>query len=150
MASFRTEGRKAYERLKPGKYFWKVEEAESAYKNGVEQIKLILRVGDKTGEAKVYDTLTFSDKAFFRVELFLKSAGVYPGDGVDVDVYPSALVGLSGWCETFDKKADNGRTYTNIDTWLEASKQDPQYLFRLAERQADPFVSTVPADETPF
>lgn len=141
MPRMRVEGRKEPRRLEAGqKYYWKVEEAESAYsaKNRDEQIRLVLRVGDKAGTVRVFDTLTFNDNAYYRVELFLKSAGKYPGDGVDVLFSAEDCVGLSGWCVVRDEKEldrdkkETGRVFTRIDKWLEASAQmpDPAWIRR--------------------
>lgn len=128
MPKMRVEGRADFVRLEPGRnYFWKVEEAASQYsKGGDEQINLILRVGDKNGQAKIYETLTFSDKAYFRVELFLKSAGKYPGDGVEVYFNEDDLIGLSGWCTVkYEHNEQKNRDYARIDRWVEADKQVP-------------------------
>ncbi|MCD8349115.1 MAG: hypothetical protein LUC93_00700 [Planctomycetaceae bacterium] len=149
MASFRTEGRQGYVRLKPGKYAWKVEEAESAYKDGVEQIKLVLKVGTREQQMQIYETLTFSEKAFFRVEQFMKSAGIYPGDGVEVEIYPSSVLQLPCWCDTFDRAASNGKTYAEIDKWLEASSQRADFLPRRREVE-EPVYRTEPVDDIPF
>jgi hypothetical protein len=78
--------------------------------------------------------LTFSEKALFRIELFLKSAGIYPGDDQDIDLRPEDCIGLSGWCETIDEQQDNGKTYARIDTWLAAQKQTP--LQQMIQRNA--------------
>lgn len=136
MASFRTEGREEYARLAPGRYAWRVEKADPEYreKDGAEQIKLTLKVGTRAQSVTVFETLTFSENAFYYVERFLKSAGIYPGDGEDVDVYPSELIGKTGWCETCDKESTNGKTYVRIAKWLAASEQSPNALPRSHRR----------------
>lgn len=137
MARFTTAGREGFIRLKPGRYYWKVTDAETAWsqRTGAEQIKLTLQVGDKNGTMRILETLTFSEKALFRIEHFLKSAGVYPGDDVDLDVRPEECIGLSGWCETIDEAQDNGKVYAKIDVWLPREKQDAS-RFAAVERAA--------------
>lgn len=156
MASFRTEGRKEFARLKPGKHEWIVDDAETKYSDkGTEQIKLTLKVGTKDQHMTVYEYLTFSEKAFVYVEAFLKSAGVYPGDDADVDIHPSSLRGLKGWCETYDRKATNEKTYVRVGKWLEAHQQNAGHLPRARQDDGwDAPAETATArnysDEIPF
>lgn len=121
-------GREEFARLEAGRnYYWKVEDAELKYSTkGDEQIKLTLKVGDKNGQVIIFENLTFNEKAFFHIEQFMKSAGRYPGDNVEVDFSELDVVGLSGWCTIrHEKSANNGREYARIDKWIEADRQVP-------------------------
>ena len=143
MARLRAEGRAEFVRLEPGKkYHWKVEEAEDCYSGaGDNQIKLAVKVGDANGQLKIHEYLTFSLKAYYRIELFLKSAGKYPGDGVEVDFAARDCVGLRGACTVRDEKSEsNGKTYSRIDRWLEASTQTPPEEW-ITRARAEPAMS---------
>ncbi len=122
------EDRVEFVRLKPGRnYWWKVEDAEDLYsKSGDPQIKLILRVGDRDGAVKMFESLTFSENAFFRVEQFVKSAGVSPKKGVSFEFSAADCIGLKGVCTVRDEESKtNGKTYSRIDKWMEANEQRP-------------------------
>lgn len=143
MPAIRTEGRAEFVRLQPGKnYWWRVESAEDMYsKKGDPQIKLTLKVGDKEGVVKMFESLTFNENAFFRVEMFLKSAGVYPGDGVDIEFSSSDCVGLKGGCTVRDEESTrDGKVYGRIDKWLEANAQNPirEWIDRAAAAHDSP------------
>ena len=128
MPIMRLEGRQGYIALEPNKnYYWKVEGANLKYSaKGDEQIQLVMKVGDKNGQAKIYETLTFSEKAYFRIEEFLKSAGMYHGDDIEVYFDDSDVVGLSGYCTVrYERNEKNNRDYPRIEKWLEANKQNP-------------------------
>ncbi len=123
------EDRKEQVRLTPGvNYRWSVEDAEDLYskKGGYPQIKLILRVGNDNGKMKIFDSLTFSENAFFRIEQFMKSAGVAPEQGVPFEFTAADCKGLHGVCTVRDEKQkDSDKVYTRIDKWLEANSQEP-------------------------
>jgi|GEM_PF-1949321 hypothetical protein len=129
MPVLRAEGREGYTKLEPGKpYFFKVIEAEAKYsqRSGDDQIQLVLFVGDKSGKTKVFETLTFSDKAYFRIEHFLKAAGRYPGDGIAVYFDETDVINLSGRCTIrYELNEKNNKEYAKIDDWLCADRQTP-------------------------
>lgn len=140
MPGMRTKGRVEHVRLKPGRnYWWRVEDAEDLYSlKGDPQIKLILKVGDRDGTVKMFESLTFNENAFFRIELFMKSAGVYPGDGVDVEFAAADCIGLQGGCTVRDEESKkDGKAYSRIDKWLEANAQNPLRTWIDRARAAD-------------
>lgn len=163
MPIMRAEGRHAFT-LDPGvEYQWTVEKAESGYakKSGNEQIKIEVRVGDKNGTTRIFEYLTFSENAYFRVEAFLKSAGKYPGDGVDIYFDDYDLIGLSGWCTTKEEWNDQKqRNYSRIDEWIEADKQMPDRTWinrakinmqKQEEVASEPVAQSAPSgDDVPF
>lgn len=113
---------------------------------GNAKVDLTLQI-EKTGTI-LYDTLTFTDKAFWRIDTFLKSCGVKlaKGQGVefDPDVEPGPgevfipLVGLRGWATLFvdEYPKDSGRKKNKVLMWI----TNKEKLARIAPppRQADP------------
>jgi hypothetical protein len=155
----RLEGRQeGLGHLEPGPYFWKVTKAEHQYsKNGDEQFVLTLLVGNQGVQAEIKEFLTFSEKAYWRVEAFLKSAGMYAGDGVDIHFEALDCVGLHGSCTVKDEpgRNDPSKTYSRIDRWLEANNQNPNPAWieraRKPTEQGTSYSSSDPAgDDIPF
>jgi len=131
--------------LEPGQHEWLVvpdiEFGQGNYaktelkrsSTGNEQIQLALVVGNEDGAVTVIDYLTFTDKAAWRISTFLKSAGVYPGSGVDIDLTPQMCIGLTGMCETINELPQNGKyERTKVKTWLPAEEQHPERLAVMA------------------
>jgi len=126
--------------LEPGEYHFKVveesttgggfsfrtEDGES--RNGDPQIKMVLMVGDEHGQVMVLESLTFSNRAAFRISQFLKSAGAYPGPGLEIDLDAERCIGLHGKCTTINEPNSKGYDRTKIDTWVEAQEQNPDKI----------------------
>lgn len=129
MPRMRVEDRAESVRLDPGKnYYWKCVEAEHAFSrnSGDEQIRLTLMVGDRDGQVKIFETLTFSEKAYFRIEQFLKSAGKYPRKDVEIYFESEDCIGLKGGCTIkYEHNEQKNRDYARLDQWLESAKQVP-------------------------
>ena len=48
---------------------------------------------DGTEGPKLFDYLVFEESSFWKIDQFLKSAGMHPGDGADVDVQAQEIIG---------------------------------------------------------
>jgi hypothetical protein len=104
--------------LKPGEYPFEIVNAEEARsKNGNDMIELTLRIG----ESKVYDNLVFTDRAFWKIDQFLRSIAQHPGEGKSFDVLADDLVGHKGMCKVGMGKTAKGNERNEIDayTWEE-------------------------------
>lgn len=80
----------------PGDYKLKVIEAEEdTSKAGNDMIKLKLRIikSDGGDGPALFDYLVFSESSLWRVDAFLKSCDQHPGEGVKVDIDPTAIIG---------------------------------------------------------
>ena len=137
--------KKSYQ-LENGVWMWKVLDTGEAFgrqqftedgftRNGDEKIQLVLKVGNEKQNITIIETLTFNEASEWKLNEFLKSAGIYPGEGVDYFLTGKMCVGLRGQCRTVNKER-NGYTNTNIAEFLEAGSQHPETLngFLLSEK----------------
>jgi len=114
--------------LPDGEAFRQQKFTEEGYtKNGDEKIQLVVKVGDTSQSIIVIETLSFGDSSEWKLNEFLKAAGIYPGEGVPYNLTARMCVGLSGKCKTRNKK-DGDYTNTNICDWLEAAEQHPEKI----------------------
>ena len=98
-------------------------------KGGYEQIRLIIKVGDASKSINVFENLVFTDAAAWKITQFMKSAGIFPGDGVEYYLTAPMCFGLSGYCETDNEKPDGSKyERTNIVRFLETSAQHPESI----------------------
>jgi len=78
-------------KLENGEYDFSIVKAEMEIsKAGNDMIKLEL--SEKTTGAKVFDNLTFTEKAFFRIEHCLKSCGHKLDKKMEYDILPEAFL----------------------------------------------------------
>ena len=157
MAKYRSTGATGSKRnLEDGIWQWRILEHGEAFgttkyteermsKTGNEMIQLVVKVGDKNGHIIILENLVFSEKAEWKVNEFLKSAGIYPGE-VEYELTASMCLGLSGNCKTKNKQ-DGDYTNTNISEWLEATNQDVTFLSSKAVANVD---EPVDEDTIPF
>ena len=90
-----------------------------------DQIQLILKVGDKNDSINMFETLTFSKKAQYRIRQFLLAVGAYPGHGIDIELDAEKCIGLSGKCTVKNIEKKNSKfEKTVIDEWIEATVQN--------------------------
>ena len=94
---------------------------------GDDMIQLVVKVGDKTHSIIIIENVTFNDAAEWKLNEFLKSAGIYAGEGVDYYITAEMCVGLHGQCNTANKQSGE-YTNTKIASWLEAGEQKPESL----------------------
>lgn len=127
--------------LDPGVHGWKVVEQVTfgdyrfltedriSQRSGDEQIQLALLVGREAEHVQNIQTLTFSDAAMWKVAEFLKSAGIYAGEGVPVYLVAKMCIGLTGKCRTVNQIPE-GKQYerTDIAEFLEAPEQHPEII----------------------
>jgi hypothetical protein len=96
-------------------------------KQGNDKIDLKLKV-EKTGTT-VYDVLTFSEKAFWRIDTCLKSCGVKIAKGEDAEFNKERLkegqryiklIGLRGWVTlgVEEYPVGSGKKKNKVLTWL--------------------------------
>jgi len=80
----------------PGEYKLRVIDAiekVSKSKNCMIEVKHQVILHDGTEGPKLFDYLVFEDSCFWKIDQFLKSAGMHPGDGADVDVQAQEIIG---------------------------------------------------------
>ena len=121
-------GWKVVERVEFGDYQFFTEDRLSQ-RNGDEQIQLALLVGSTEEHVQNLQVLTFSDAAMWKVAEFLKSAGIYAGEGVPVCLMAKMCIGLTGKCRTVNEVPE-GKKYarTEIAEFLEAPEQHPEKI----------------------
>lgn len=104
--------------LPAGDYQFEVVNAEEKRsKAGNDMIELTLSIEG----SKVYDNLVFTEKAFWKVDQFLKSVGAHPGEGKSIDVEADDCVGQRGTVTLRVGKSDKGNDRNEVDcyTWEE-------------------------------
>jgi hypothetical protein len=132
-------GWKVVERVEFGDYQFYTEDRISQ-RSGDEQIQLVLLVGSTEEHIQNIQMLTFSDAAMWKVAEFLKSAGIYAGEGVPVCLMAKMCIGLTGKCRTANEIPE-GKKYerTDIAEFLEAPEQHPEKIpgYLKSENAAD-------------
>lgn len=102
--------------LEKGEYPFEVVDAtESVSANGNDKIELKLRVN---GEANVYDNLVFTEKAFWKIDQFLRSVDAHPGEGNTVDVTADECIGHKGVCFITVGKNDKGEPRNEVGGYV--------------------------------
>lgn len=104
--------------LPAGEYPFEVVNAKEARsKNGNDMIELKLDING----SKIYDNLVFTDKAFWKIDQFLKAVGAHPGEGKDITVEADDLIGHKGTCKLRVGKTDKGNERNEVEsyTWEE-------------------------------
>jgi len=116
---------------------------------GDDKIQLVVKVGDSNQSIVVLETLTFNAKAEWKRNEFLKSAGIYAGEGVEYFLTAEMCIGLSGMCRTVNKEK-NGYTNTHIAEFLEFGTQHPESIpgFLMSDVDNAVEVQTTNIDET--
>jgi hypothetical protein len=101
--------------LPPGEYPFRVlDAAAKRSKSGNEMIELKLAVGrDADNEVTLFDYLVFDGKSEWKVDAFLTSCGMHPGEGAEVDLEPSEFVAWEGSCRLKIEKYD-GRDQNKV------------------------------------
>lgn len=133
-----TEAEKQKYTLDDGVWRWKVLTDGEAFKRqqfteeglttgGDDKIQLVVKVGDVKHSIILIETLTFSAKAEWKMNEFLKSAGIYAGKGVQYFLTAEMCVGLQGQCRTKNKQ-NGDYLNTNIAEFLEAGSQHPESI----------------------
>jgi hypothetical protein len=98
---------------------------DTVSQNNDQQISLVVQVGDGEDTINVLESLTFSQAAQFRIGQFLRSAGAYPGHGVNIELKAKMCVGLRGRCRTENTVPKPGEfKKTKIKEWIESTMQD--------------------------
>jgi hypothetical protein len=130
--------------VKPGDYVLGVEKAEIVISksSGDEQVKLELRVltqenGQTVQGPLVFDYLQFSDKAVWKVDVFLKSIKRQPTKGTEIDITDEWLkmnvVGALGWA-TLGMKEFNGKPSNELVRWISSGKPDQYQQFKIENK----------------
>jgi hypothetical protein len=99
--------------LPAGEYPFRVLDAiEKRSKSGNDMIELKIAVGDSAAEeVTVFDYLVFDGKSEWKIDAFLTSCGMHPGEGVEADLNPNEFIGWEGRVrvkvEKYDGKDQN-------------------------------------------
>jgi hypothetical protein len=103
--------------LEEGAYEVEVKSVEFGYSQaGNEKADLQLNVLSHDGKT-IYDSLTFTEKAFWRIDQALKSLGIATAKGESLDVSESLLVGKKGWVNLVVEEW-NDRKRNKVGDWL--------------------------------
>ena len=103
--------------LDEGAYQVEVKSVEFGYSQaGNEKADLQLNVLAHDGKT-IYDTLTFTEKAFWRIDQALKSLGIASEKGESVDVSEDLLIGKKGWVKLIVEEW-NDRKRNKVGEWL--------------------------------
>lgn len=109
--------------LPAGKYPFRVLDAnQQRSKAGNDMIELKLDFYDDDGNSStVWDFLVFTEKSVWKVDHFLKSCGMHPGEGQEIDLNPNEFIGFEGMGELRIGKTDKGveRNEVAAYTWDE-------------------------------
>lgn len=117
MPKVQFQDRGGFQLLEPGDYIALVEEAkEGQSQSGNPKIDLRLNVGG----ANVYDTLTFTENAGWRIDTFLKSCGLAPEKGQFVDLTAKMCEGAVARVRIGKKPGikDPSKIYNSVEAWL--------------------------------
>jgi hypothetical protein len=136
--------------LEPGEYHFRVVEQMETANGHVfrteddtsmdndPQIKLVLKAGDDNGTIHVLESLTFSEKALWRISAFLKSVGAYPGKGELFSLDAEKCIGMTGRCSTINKMPTNGKyERTKIKDWIPAQAQKPELIAKVKPTETE-------------
>lgn len=87
---------------------------------GGDKMELTLNVDGK--DATLYETLTFSEKAAWKVDTFVKSSnlkinGRPPAINEKIEFTEEMVVGLRGWA-TLKLEEYNGKTRNKVNAWI--------------------------------
>ena len=107
------EGRKGNVQCEPGKFILRVIDAEeklSTQGNDMIVVDYINAAG-----AKARDNLVFTEKAAWKVDTFLASAGKAPEEGQEVDLSASGIIGWTVYADV----GRNEKGYAEINAYLE-------------------------------
>jgi len=103
-----------------GEYKLRVIEAtQDTSKTGNDMIKLKLRVVKKDGTdgPALFDYLVFTEKAFYKVDQFLKACDKHPGEGEQSELDADEMIGWE--CEASLKiETYNGKESNKIEAYL--------------------------------
>jgi hypothetical protein len=95
-----------------------IDAKETRSQAGNSMIELKLRVND---EATVYDNLVFTEKAFWKVDQFLRAVGSHPGEGKDIEMTAEECIDMKGTLKIKHGKTLGGNPKNEVDayTWKE-------------------------------
>lgn len=119
--SFKTGNPEArsYKVLPAGEYQFRVLDAvEKRSKAGSDMIELKLDVYKGDEQAIVYDYLVFTEKAAWKVDAFLKSCGMHPGEGVDHEIVANEFVGFEGRVKLKVGKTDKNADRNEVEAFI--------------------------------
>jgi len=87
-----------YPILPAGEYPFRVLDASEALsKSGNKMIKLKIAAGDgKTADIVLFDYLVFTESSVWKVDAFLKSCGMHPGEGKEATIKADEFIGWEG------------------------------------------------------
>ncbi len=106
--------------LPAGEYAFRVLDAEEKRSsNGNDMIALKLDVYDDKGkQAVVYDNLVFNEKAQWKVDHFLKSCGMLPEEGSEVNLSANEFIGYEGKVKLRVGKNNKDQDRNEVDAYL--------------------------------
>ncbi len=117
MPRIQFQDRGGFQLLEPGDYTAFVEEAkDGTSQNGNPKIDLKLNVNGAT----VFDTLTFTESAAWKIDSFLKSCGLAPEKGAFTDVTARTCERSVGRVRIGTRPGlkDPSKVYNCVEAWL--------------------------------
>jgi Protein of unknown function (DUF669) len=112
----------AFTLLEPGEYNFQVLDASETHSqagNDMIELKLDVISKDKKSSSTVYDNLVFTEKAAWKINAFLKSCGMHPGEGREITIVPDEFIGWEGECRIANEADNKGVMRNKVQgyTW---------------------------------
>lgn len=103
-----------------------VEAKDDTSKSGNDTIELLLQVikDDGSKGPKLYDYLTFTEKAFWRVDHFLQACGKHPGEGKDISINAKDVVGWECRATLVVGETNKGAKRNEVAAYLWEAEDD--------------------------
>ena len=113
--------------VEAGEYNLIIANAEEALSsNSNEMIKIKLRVTqphfDGDEGPVVFDNLVFTERAFWKIDQFLKAIGEHPGEGREVSVDPDDLIGKMCKAKLSVGQTSQGKPCNDLDHYITPSE----------------------------
>lgn len=109
-----TEGG-AFQLIPDGDYYFEVVDAkdkQSSNKNDMIELKC------KIDGRYVWDNLVFTEKAYWKINQFLASVGLHPGDGQEIMLDASECIGQKGRMTVGHEQGQNGKDRNVVVAYL--------------------------------
>jgi len=140
---FTNQENKTFE-IPPGDYILEVVACEFGIKreSGDERMDLKLQVEGR--DNIIYETLTFTEKAAWKIDTFVKSTnllidGKPPAPNQEIQFEESMLVGLRGWATIYidEYPAGSGKRRNKVRVWITNKEKLPKNEFAAENDEGD-------------
>jgi hypothetical protein len=99
---------------------------DTSKKGGNDIIEMLLQIIHPDGSKgpKLYDYLTWTDKSFWRIDQFLKSAGHHPGEGSMIDINAADIIGWKVRATLSQGTTNKGKPRMEVDAYKWEKKEE--------------------------